>query len=94
MLSFIDDKVDWSQDRYEEIVEAMKPFLVSAGFASSKTTYLPLAAMEGINVVSAEEPLLEWYKGSTLLDALGKHSSFHADIQTRWKSRRDRMRVH
>jgi elongation factor 1 alpha-like protein len=78
--------VDWSQDRYEEIVEAMKPFLVSAGFASSKTTYLPLAAMEGINVLTADEPLLKsWYKGSSLIDALGMSSPpVKNDTRTRY----------
>lgn len=67
-----DEKVNWSQDRYDEIVDALKPFLVSAGFAASKTTYMPLAAMEGINVLENNEPLLQsWYTGPTLMTTLG-----------------------
>ncbi|ORY28311.1 P-loop containing nucleoside triphosphate hydrolase protein [Naematelia encephala] len=67
------DLVSWSQDRYEDIVEALKPFLVSAGFAASKTTFLPLAAMEGINVLeNNEDTLKSWYDGPTLIDTLDK----------------------
>ena len=65
--------MSWSQDRYDDIVDALKPFLASAGFASSKTIFLPIAAMEGINILTNEEPSLQaWYKGSTLIDALGE----------------------
>jgi elongation factor 1 alpha-like protein len=58
----------------------MKPFLVSAGFSASKTTYMPLAAMEGVNVLENKEPLLKsWYTGSSLLDQLGAlHASIYA----------------
>ncbi|UOH81277.1 hypothetical protein LQV05_003945 [Cryptococcus neoformans] len=65
------DLVSWSQDRYEEIVESLKPFLLSAGFNSTKTTFLPLAAMEGINILDNDQPeLKEWYSGPALIDAL------------------------
>ncbi|EIW70184.1 hypothetical protein TREMEDRAFT_71549 [Tremella mesenterica DSM 1558] len=67
------DLVDWSQDRYDEIVDSLKPFLVSAGFTASKTVFLPLAAMEGTNVLVNEDPLLKaWYDGPTLIDTLDK----------------------
>ncbi|WVR05364.1 hypothetical protein IAU60_002378 [Kwoniella sp. DSM 27419] len=67
------DVVSWSQDRYEDIVDALKPFLMSAGFSAAKTTFLPLAAMEGINVLNNDVPeLKEWYTGSTLIEALDK----------------------
>ncbi|WVF71966.1 hypothetical protein IAT40_006776 [Kwoniella sp. CBS 6097] len=67
------DVVSWSQDRYDDIVDALKPFLVSAGFSAAKTTFMPLAAMEGINVLenNAEE-LKAWYTGPTLINALDK----------------------
>ncbi|WVQ78520.1 hypothetical protein IAT38_000606 [Cryptococcus sp. DSM 104549] len=67
------DMVSWSPGRYEEIVESLKPFLLSAGFSSSKTTFLPLAAMEGINVIENDcAELKDWYSGPTLIDALDK----------------------
>ncbi|KAK8869588.1 hypothetical protein IAR55_000155 [Kwoniella newhampshirensis] len=67
------DVVDWSQDRYDDIVDALKPFLISAGFSSAKTTFMPLAAMEGINVAENDSPKLKsWYDGPTLIQALDK----------------------
>jgi elongation factor 1 alpha-like protein len=70
--------VSWSQDRYDEIIDSLKPFLVSAGFSASKTTFLPLAAMEGTNVITNDEPMLkEWYDGPTLIDTLGVFSEQH-----------------
>jgi elongation factor 1 alpha-like protein len=93
-------QVEWSQDRYDEIVEALKPFLVSAGFAASKTTYMPLAAMEGVNILENNEPLLQsWYTGSTLMNTLGELGPpltwAKADkLQTRSKYQPDLMTRH
>jgi elongation factor 1 alpha-like protein len=65
--------VEWSQDRYDDIVDELKPFLASAGFAGHKTTFLPLAAMEGVNVLVNDDPVLkEWYTGPSLIDTLGE----------------------
>lgn len=66
-------QVDWSQDRYDDIVDALKPFLSAAGFSASKTTFLPLAAMEGVNVLeNKDETLKAWYTGPTLMQTLDK----------------------
>lgn len=56
-----------------EIQESLKPFLQSAGFLLNKLTFIPVAAMEGINLVQREAcPELEaWYTGPTLMDILG-----------------------
>nr|XP_031861143.1 uncharacterized protein CI109_003504 [Kwoniella shandongensis]KAA5528215.1 hypothetical protein CI109_003504 [Kwoniella shandongensis] len=67
------DVVNWSQDRYDDIVDALKPFLISAGFSATKTTFMPLAAMEGTNVAENDSPELKsWYDGPTLIQALDK----------------------
>ncbi|KAK4684502.1 elongation factor 1 alpha-like protein, partial [Tremellales sp. Uapishka_1] len=67
------DMVEWSQDRYDDIVDALKPFLSSAGFSAAKTIFLPIAAMEGVNISRRDSPELKaWYKGPTLVDALDK----------------------
>lgn len=63
------DMVEFSQDRFDEIEESMRPFLQSAGFAPDKTTFIPVAAMAGVNIGSSG---IEWYKGPTLVDALDK----------------------
>jgi translation elongation factor EF-1alpha len=89
-------QVGWAQYRFEEIQEAMMPFLQAAGFPPAKTTFIPLAAMEGINLVQRDCPeLQEWYDGPTLMELLGKCYlwelatdgciSLHVPPQTRWK---------
>ncbi|GJE84935.1 EF Tu GTP binding domain-containing protein [Phanerochaete sordida] len=68
------DQVEWSQARYEEICSLLRPFLVQSGFQPSKTRFVPVGAMAGINLVKREgpeaEPLNVWYKGPTLVDYL------------------------
>jgi elongation factor 1 alpha-like protein len=67
------DMVYWSQDRYDGIVDALRPFLAAAGFSAAKTTFLPLAAMEGINVAETNLPIAaDWYEGPTLVAALDR----------------------
>ena len=69
------DQVAWSQSRYEEICALLRPFLVQSGFQSSKTRFVPVGAMQGVNLVGREgDPateLRQWYSGSTLVDYLG-----------------------
>ncbi|KAJ3506778.1 hypothetical protein NLJ89_g6680 [Agrocybe chaxingu] len=70
------DQVEWSRSRYEEICGALRPFLVQTGFQPSKTKFVPVGAMQGINLVSCDGPtaadLKQWYKGPTLVDLLDK----------------------
>ncbi len=52
----------------------LKPFLAQSGFHPTKTQFVPVAAMEGINLSQpppAASPLHSWYKGPTLVDLLG-----------------------
>ncbi|KAG6866504.1 hypothetical protein C0991_003048 [Blastosporella zonata] len=68
------DQVDWEKDRYEEICSILRPFLVQSGFHPSKTEFVPVGAMEGINLATREgDPaaaLNKWYTGPTLVDLL------------------------
>lgn len=65
------DVVDWDQWRYDSIVSSLKPFLAAAGFSGARTTFLPLAAMRGANILQRDMPEeAEWYKGPTLISAL------------------------
>jgi elongation factor 1 alpha-like protein len=70
------DAVEWSPDRYHEIVAALKPFLAQSGYHPSKTSFVPVAAMEGVNLLDrqgeASEELNGWYNGPTLIDQLDK----------------------
>ena len=67
-------QVEWSKARYEEICDLLRPFLVQSGFHPNKTKFVPVAAMEGINLSRPPpvgSPLQQWYKGPTLVDLLG-----------------------
>jgi elongation factor 1 alpha-like protein len=68
------DVSGWDQYRYEDIVADLKPFLSQAGFAGSRTTFLPLAAMKGTNILNDTLPdeAKEWYKGPSLMEALDR----------------------
>ncbi|KAE9405965.1 EF Tu GTP binding domain-containing protein [Gymnopus androsaceus JB14] len=52
------------------------PFLVQSGFHPSKTKFAPVAAMQGVNLVSldgeAAQELRQWYSGPTLADYLDR----------------------
>lgn len=70
-------QVGWSKDRYDEICELLRPFLVLTGYSPSKTSFVPVAALAGINLLSkagADAHLFSWYTGPTLVDLLGMSS--------------------
>ncbi|KAG6833838.1 hypothetical protein H0H87_011772 [Tephrocybe sp. NHM501043] len=48
------DQVSWEKDRYNEICSILRPFLIQSGFHPSKTKFVPVGAMEGINLVVRE----------------------------------------
>ncbi|KAF8204864.1 P-loop containing nucleoside triphosphate hydrolase protein [Pholiota molesta] len=70
------DQVDWSQSRYHEICAELQPFLTQSGFQPSKTSYVPVSAMQGVNLVGVHETvassLKQWYTGPTLVHLLDK----------------------
>ena len=57
------DLVDWSQDRFDEIVRDL------AELGLPDLTVIPVSALQGDNVVDASEQM-PWYAGPTLLDHL------------------------
>lgn len=68
------DTVNWSKERFDEIVGKLKIFLRQAGFKDKDLTYIPCSGMTGENLVKppTEPELLSWYKGPTLLSVIGK----------------------
>ncbi|KAK0242421.1 P-loop containing nucleoside triphosphate hydrolase protein [Armillaria nabsnona] len=69
------DVIQWDQGRFKEICKLMRPFLVQSGFHPSKTQFVPVGAMDGVNL--AEKPtqveeFTSWYQGPTLVDCLDK----------------------
>lgn len=70
------DQVNWDPSRFEEICGLLRAFLVQSGFPSSKTSFVPVSAMLGVNLVNCTNTdasaLSKWYKGPTLVDLLDK----------------------
>ncbi|KAN0061659.1 hypothetical protein ACQY0O_005650 [Thecaphora frezii] len=66
------DAVGYSQERYEEIVGKVRPFVQQCGFDVAKTRFVPCGGSAGENVAerSAEGQLNAWYKGETLVEVL------------------------
>ncbi|XP_073837180.1 translation elongation factor EF-1alpha (GTPase) HBS1 [Musca autumnalis] len=63
------DTVDWSKERFDEIVQKLKVFLKQAGYKESDVTYTPCSGLTGENLAKpATEPALTaWYNGPHLL---------------------------
>lgn len=61
------DLVDYSQERYDEIVEEFKNF--SAKLEIPDIRFIPISALHGDNVVNRSEKM-NWFNGSTLLNTL------------------------
>ncbi|GAB89726.1 adenylyl-sulfate kinase [Gordonia rhizosphera] len=61
------DLVDWSQERFEEIVDDFIAF--AAKLNVTDLTFIPLSALQGDNVVDASTNM-DWYEGRPLLNHL------------------------
>ncbi|MDD2439387.1 MAG: translation elongation factor EF-1 subunit alpha [Methanosarcinaceae archaeon] len=63
------DAVEYSEDRYKEVVEQVSGILKMIGFKPSEIPFIPTSAYKGDNVseASANTP---WYKGPTVKQAL------------------------
>ncbi|XP_055375116.1 protein HBS1 [Condylostylus longicornis] len=66
------DTVDWSQERFNEIVGKLKSFLKQAGFKENDVTFIPCSGLTGENLVNVptDTRLTNWYNGPTLLDVI------------------------
>ncbi|VDM95359.1 unnamed protein product [Thelazia callipaeda] len=62
------DTVEWSQQRYDELRATLTSFLRKQA-SYTKVRFIPLSGLHGINLVNIH-PLLQWYKGPTLLQAI------------------------
>ena len=65
------DIADWSQERFENIKQRLKPFLKTVGFKESSVDYIPISGMIGENLVErTQNPNLSWYQGPCLLEMI------------------------
>lgn len=56
------DAINWSQERFEEIVKKLSTFLKSSGYKESDVTYVPVSGWTGENLVTPLAEPLSWYK--------------------------------
>ncbi len=62
------DLVDYSQERFEELVEEFDGFAEKLGGVKN-ISYIPMSALNGDNVVERSQ-LMDWYDGPVLLELL------------------------
>jgi peptide chain release factor subunit 3 len=66
-----DPTVEWSKERYDEIVSKMLPFMKSAGFGKNDVEVLPVSGFSGANMKDPLDPsVCDWYSGPPLLTVL------------------------
>jgi elongation factor 1-alpha len=64
-----DSTVNWSQERYNEVKDAVSKTLKTFGYDVSKIHFIPVSAWTGDNLVERSKNM-PWYKGPTLIEAL------------------------
>ena len=66
----MDDKsVNYSQDRYNEIVKEIGSYLKTVGFNDEKVTFVPISAENGDSMIEKSDNM-PWYEGPTLIAVL------------------------
>jgi peptide chain release factor subunit 3 len=69
------DECGWDKARYDAVLAAVRPFLrKTCGFKvrTRECTFLPVSAFTGANLTTpVDAAVCPWYKGPTLLGALG-----------------------
>jgi elongation factor 1-alpha len=68
-----DSSVNYSEERYNEIVDEGTNFLKKIGFNTEKIPFIPISGWTGDNMLERSENL-KWYKGPILVEALNNIS--------------------
>jgi len=61
--------VDWSQDKYNSVVEEVSNLLKMAGFNPKDNPFIPCSAFDGDNVFNKSDKS-PWYNGPTIFEAI------------------------
>ncbi len=64
-----DATVDWSQERYEDVRDAVKDLLKITGYNVDKVEFVPTSGWTGDNLAEKSKNM-PWYTGPTLVEAL------------------------
>ncbi|KAG7378236.1 hypothetical protein PHYPSEUDO_010390 [Phytophthora pseudosyringae] len=64
------DECSWGQERFDECVTKLRPFLRTCGFAVKRdVAFIPVSGLQGDNVkVRVEKAKAPWYDGESLID--------------------------
>jgi elongation factor 1-alpha len=69
-INKMDEKTsNYSEARYNEIVNELKNFVKKVGYNPDKINFVPISGWTGDNMLE-KSPHMPWYKGPTLLEAL------------------------
>eukprot|EP00178_Gracilaria_changii_P008063 TRINITY_DN2492_c0_g1_i1.p1 TRINITY_DN2492_c0_g1~~TRINITY_DN2492_c0_g1_i1.p1 ORF type:complete len:738 (-),score=122.17 TRINITY_DN2492_c0_g1_i1:11795-14008(-) len=70
------DMVSYKKERYMEVTQKIQSYLGNNGWKTSKSvSFVAASGREGINLISPPDrnhPLSQWYKGSFVLEEIGK----------------------
>jgi len=70
LINKMDDKsVNWSENRYNEIMKEVSAYLKKVGYNPKKVPFIPISGWLGDNMVE-KSANLPWYKGPCLVEAL------------------------
>lgn len=68
------DEMKWSKERYNEIVDRLRPFLRQNGYDEERAKnliFMPVAGLTGENLIKHVEPShCDWYKGKTMMEVI------------------------
>ena len=66
------EHMKWAKSKYDQIVKSLEPMLDGVGFPRSSTSFLPVSAIDGLNIVRPlhQYPKCDWFFGKSLLEAL------------------------
>lgn len=67
------DTVEWSEQRFSEVVQKLRVFLKQAGFKESDVQYVPCSGLTGENLIAPSSSIAQlngWYSGPTLLQRI------------------------
>ena len=64
------DDCKWSQTRYNEIQEGLRPFLNKTGYTDDDLIWVPIAGLTGANIIEPATGTCNWYKGPTFMQIL------------------------
>lgn len=72
------DLVEYSEARFNQIVEDFQALIASAAFKAPSIKFIPISSLYGENVAARSEKI-SWYSGASLLEYLEQITFDHAD---------------